>query len=117
MGEMRIAKKADKLKMFEFVFRNHETEEDGEEYVVSDTVECAIDVLNRTYEKDELVVSEYDFNEINIMDNRKSIQFECLEKPIKVSKYIEENNQEHFVGSSNPNFGVWELMIESKRFI
>lgn len=98
------------LNLYRFIFKEHRTEEDGEEYVAAESLKYALDILNKFYEKDEFFVREGEVP-VEQVDKRTSLKFKYGES-IRVSQYLKDNPSEHFVGSTSPNMGVMEYMLE-----
>ncbi|RRJ54832.1 hypothetical protein EHV15_35250 [Paenibacillus oralis] len=106
-----------KLTLFTFIFRDHSTEEDGEEYVLASDEHQALSVLNDFYKDDEFSLKPGEVP-IKKADYRHPLHFR-YEGIIPVNDYIELFHYPHFVGSTSPNIGISTKILvgrsESKR--
>lgn len=102
------------LNLYRFIFNNHRTEGDGEEYVIAESPKYALDILNKFYENDDFFVREGEVP-VEQVDKRISLHFRFKES-IRVSQYIKVHPYEHFVGSTSPNMGVAEYMIKKSSY-
>ncbi|MGV2886174.1 hypothetical protein [Paenibacillus taichungensis] len=99
-----IAVQEGELTLFTFIFRDHPTEEDGEEYVLATDEHQALSVLNDFYKDDEFILKPGEVA-VKKADYRHPLHFQ-YEGIISVKDYIEHYPYPHLVGSTSPNMGL-----------
>lgn len=107
------------LILFTFIFRDHPTEEDGEEYLLAENKQQALSILNDFYIEDGFSLKP-DEVPVKKADYRHPLHFR-YEGIIAVNDYIEQFSYPHFVGSTSPNMGLSSKILvahgEGKRYV